>query len=134
MKASIYLLDTNILSDVIKNPKGRAASQLVQEEPQQLCTSIIVAAEMRYGVEKKNMPELTRRVNRILSAIHVLPLDQNADRHYGQIRAQLEKEGMIIGANDLFIAAHARARDAILVTDNLKEFSHVQGLKLENWL
>jgi len=134
LKASIYLLDTNILSDVIKNPRGHAARRLIQVEPERLCTSIIVVAEMRYGIEKKSSPELARRVHQILNAIPVLPLDRNTDCHYGQIRAQLEREGMIIGANDLFIAAHARMKDAILVTDNIKEFSRVQDLKVENWL
>ncbi len=134
MKAISYLLDTNVLSDVIKNPQGHVARRLSREKPELLCTSIIVAAEMRYGVEKKNSPELTRRVNQLLNLIPILPLEHNADCHYGWIRAQLEKEGVVIGANDLLIAAQALTKDAILVTDNMKEFSRIQDLKVENWL
>ena len=89
---------------------------------------------MRYGIEKKGSDVLTARVEALLDQIQVAALDRDADRHYGRIRAQLEREGKTIGANDLMIAAHALAQDAVLVTGNVDEFKRVNGLKIENWL
>jgi tRNA(fMet)-specific endonuclease VapC len=135
--ATRYLLDTNVLSDLLKNPQGKAAqriSSLSSEERDMLATSIIVAAELRYGVAKGGSTILAVRVDQLLEAIEVLPLETKADQHYGQIRAQLEKTGISIGGNDLLIAAHALAIDAVLVTDNVKEFKRVKGLRVENWL
>lgn len=129
-----YLLDTNILSDVIKNPQGIAARRISGMDRDDLCTSIIVAAEMRYGVAKKNSTVLAERVDLLLQAINVVPLDIDADRYYGRIRLDLEQQGKIIGANDLLIAAHALALDAVLVTDNTREFERIDGLKIKNWL
>jgi tRNA(fMet)-specific endonuclease VapC len=132
-----YLLDTNILSDLLKNPSGRVArriSSLPPEERDLLATSIIVAAELRYGVSKKRSTILSERVSQLLEALDVLPLEPRADQHYGQIRTLLEEAGTVIGANDLLIAAHALAIDAVLVTDNVREFKRVKGLQVENWL
>ena len=129
-----YMLDTNILSDVIKNPKGKAAKRIAANPPEALLTSIVVAAEMRFGIEKKGSDVLSARVEALLEHIQVAALDRDADRHYGRIRAQLEREGKTIGANDLMIAAHALALDAVLVTGNVDEFKRVKGLKVENWL
>ena len=129
-----YLLDTNILSDVIKNPKGLAAKRMSTLNKDTIYTSIIVASEMRYGIEKKNSPVLTERVNILLQAINILSLDIDADCFYGKIRATLELQGAMIGANDLLIAAHTLSINAILVTDNIREFERVDGLKIENWL
>lgn len=135
--ATRYLLDTNILSDLLKNPQGKAAqriSSLPSEERDMLATSILVAAELRYGVAKSGSTTLAARVDQLLEAIEVLPLEPKADQHYGQVRAQLEKTGISIGGNDLLIAAHALAIDAVLVTDNVREFKRVKGLRVENWL
>lgn len=132
-----YLLDTNILSDILKHPQGKAAQKiqlLSSKKPDLLATSIIVAAELRYGAAKSDSPTLPDRVDQLLQAIEILPLEPKADRHYGRIRTQLEKTGTPIGANDLLIAAHALAIDAILVTDNMREFRRVKGLEVENWL
>ena len=129
-----YLLDTNILSDAIRNPKGKAAKRISAKTPEAIFTSIVVAAEMRFGVEKKGSDELAARVEALLGHIRIAALDRDADRHYGRIRAQLEREGKTIGANDLMIAAHALALDAVLVTGNVDEFKRVKGLKVENWL
>ena len=129
-----YLLDTNILSDVIKNPSGSAANYMISLNKEMINTSIIVASEMRYGIEKKNSLVLTERVNVLLQTIHVLPFDIDADRFYGKIRANLEQQGKMIGANDLLIAAHALSINAILVTDNIREFQRIDGLIIENWL
>ena len=129
-----YLLDTNILSDVIKNPQGLAAKRLSAVDRNDLFTSIVVAAEMRYGVAKKQSSILGERVDLLLQTINVAPLDIDADRYYGQIRLSLEQQGKIIGANDLLIAAHALSLDAVLVTDNTREFERIEGLRITNWL
>jgi tRNA(fMet)-specific endonuclease VapC len=132
-----YVLDTNILSDLLKNPAGRIARKiesLAAEERDVLATSIIVAAELRYGAAKSGSPTLAGRVEQLLAAVEVLPLEPDADRHYGIIRSRLEKAGTVIGGNDLLIAAHVLAIDAILVTDNVREFKRVKGLRVENWL
>lgn len=130
----LYLLDTNILSDILKNPQGLAAQKIIEHPQESLCTSIIVAAEMRYGAAKKNAEALTERVNQLLDVIKILSFSPDADHCYGQIRAQLEQKGQTIGANDLLIAAHALSIDAVLVTANVNEFSRVSGLTVENWL
>ena len=129
-----YLLDTNILSAVIKNPQGMAAARILAKTPEIIFTSIVVAAEMRFGVAKKNAEVLAARVDALLEHITVGALDRDADRHYGRIRTALEREAKLIGGNDLSIAAHALALNAVLVTANVAEFKRVKGLKLENWL
>ena len=126
------MLDTNIISDIIKNPSGRAA-QRARGLQGQLCTSIIVAAELRYGCAKRGSPELLQRVAAILNAMTVAALDTPADTEYGNIRAELEAAGKTIGGNDLLIAAHALREDATLVTANIREFARVRGLNVENW-
>ncbi|WP_455289889.1 PIN domain-containing protein [Cupriavidus necator] len=131
---SLYLLDTNILSDAIRNTRGTCAARIGRADPDTLCTSIVVAAEMRFGVAKRGSQELADRVDHALAALRVLPLDGGADRQYGELRADLERRGQPIGANDMFIAAHALALQAVLVTDNTGEFSRVAGLQVENWL
>jgi len=130
-----FLLDTNILSDFVRYPRGLVASRLdALGAGEEVCTSIVVAAELRYGATKKKSPELTARIEEVLEVIDLLPLTSDADRHYGLLRTELETKGTPIGANDMFIAAHALATDCILVTDNVREFQRVRGLKLENWL
>lgn len=130
----LYLLDTNIVSDALRNTRGVCASRIGMTDAEALCTSIVVAAELRFGVAKKGSAELARRVEHALGSLRVLPLDGEADRHYGRLRADLERDGRPIGANDMLIAAHALAIDAVLVTDNVFEFSRVPGLRYENWL
>lgn len=129
-----YLLDTNILSDLVKNPQGEAAQRVASTGEGSVCTSIVVAAELRYGAEKKGSSKRAERVELLLSALDVLPLESPADRHYGQIRKYLTSQGTPIGPNDLLIAAHARALDLTLVTANTQEFSRVPNLRVENWL
>ena len=129
-----YMLDTNIISDLIRNPSGRTASRLRQIGEAAVCTSIVVAAELRYGCARKGSPQLSKKVEDLLSEIAVLPLDAPADAEYGRLRSELETAGTPIGQNDLLISAHACAIDAVLVTGNVKEFSRVRGLKVENWL
>jgi tRNA(fMet)-specific endonuclease VapC len=129
-----YLLDTNILSSLIKNPHGAVTSRLSQLRADAICTSIVVACELRYGAAKRGSAVLTQRVEDLLGAIAVIPFDGDADREYANIRAALERAGQTIGGNDLLIAAHARALDLTLVTHNTREFERVAGLQLEDWL
>jgi len=129
-----FLLDTNIISDLIKNPLGKVAEHIRRLEPNQLCTNIIVAGELHYGVKKKSSLNLSRRVTQILEILPVLALSEQVATTYGTIRADLEKNGLPIGVNDLWIAAHALSENKILVTNNVREFERVNNLNLENWL
>ncbi len=129
-----YLLDTNMLSDLLRNPGGHTSRRLAVVGESAVCTSIIVASELRYGAAKKGSPQLTARIEQLLASLEVLPLDQDADRRYAEIRSHLDRSGTPIGPNDLLIAAHALALDLTLVTDNVVEFGRVPRLALENWL
>jgi tRNA(fMet)-specific endonuclease VapC len=129
-----YLLDTNILSDLIRHPQGLVANRITTVGEDAVCTGIVVAAELRFGAEKSGSPRLADRVDLILSALDILPLESPADRHYGKIRQQLTRQGIPIGPNDLLIAAQALALDLTVVTANVREFSRVPGLRVENWL
>lgn len=129
-----YLLDTNILSDLIKHPTGKIFSKIQEVEEEKICTSIIVACELKFGAVKKNSSRLKDRVNLILDWIPVLPLASTVEEDYASIRTNLEKQGTPIGGNDLLIAAHALSLDLTVVTNNIREFSLVPNLKYENWL
>jgi tRNA(fMet)-specific endonuclease VapC len=129
-----FLLDTNILLDLLRNPKGRVAARIDGIDNDDLCTSIIVAAEIRYGAFKKDSARLTAQLEAILGGLDILAFETPADAIYGKLRSRLEKAGTPIGPNDLLIAAHALASGCILVTDNMREFSRIQELPLENWL
>ncbi len=129
-----YLLDTNMVSDLVRHPQGAVSERIATVGEISVCTSIIVAGELRYGAEKSRSKRLADRVELILSALEVLPFDEPADRHYGKIRQQLSIKGTPIGPNDLLIAAHALEIGLIIATANLREFSRVPGLVVENWL
>lgn len=129
-----FLLDTNIVSDLVRNPHGAVARQIREVGEEQVCTSIIVAAELRYGAAKKGSARLTTQLELVLGAIDVLPFEAPADGEYGRLRARLEKAGQPIGGNDLLIAAQAVALQCIFVTDNEREFARIEGLVVENWL
>jgi tRNA(fMet)-specific endonuclease VapC len=126
-----YLLDTNIVSDLVRNPQGKVAQQIRKVGEAQVCTSIIVAAELRYGAAKKGSPRLSAQLEAVLGALEVLPFEAPADAAYGFLRKQT---GRPIGANDLLIAAQALTLGYAVVTDNEKEFAHVEELRRENWL
>ena len=104
-----YLLDTNIVSDLVRNPQGKVAEQILNVGEKKVCTSIIVVAELRYGAEKKQSPRLSAQLQEVLGALEILPFEKPADASYGSLRAQLERAGKPIGANDLLIAAQALA-------------------------
>lgn len=128
-----YLLDTNVLSTLIRDPRGRIAETITRRGPETICTSIIVAAELRFGARKRGSPNLTARVDDLLAAIAVLPLESGSDQTYATIRLDLERRGTPIGPNDLLIAAQALSRNLILVTANISEFQRVPGLDVEDW-
>lgn len=129
-----YLLDTNVISDLIRNPQGRIAAKIAEVGERTICTSIIVAAELRYGALRRRSARLAAQLEKVLGALDVFPFAAPAEHAYGALRCRLESAGTPIGANDLLIAAHALALGHVLVTDNVREFSRVEGLKLENWL
>ncbi len=129
-----YLLDTNILSDLVRNPQGLVAQKISDTGENCVCTSIIVASELRFGANKLGSNKWVTQLGIILSAIEILPLEEPADHHYGELRADLERRGSIMGPNDMLIAAHALMLDCVVVTANEREFSRVPKLKVENWL
>ena len=128
------MLDTNIVSELARNPHGPVIRRIAVVGADAICVSIITAAELRYGCAKKGSPKLLAQIEAILNSVQVLALDVPADTEYGGIRAELEAAGKPIGPNDLFIAAHAYALQAVLVTANVAEFTRIRGLKVENWL
>jgi len=129
-----FLLNTNIVSDLVRRPHGRIAAKIAEIGEQQVATSIIVAAELRYGAAKKGSPRLSAQLEAILGSLDVTALEPPADVAYGDLCAALEKSGRLIGPNDLLIAAQSLALEMVLVTDNPGEFERVDGLKVENWL
>ncbi|SDB53461.1 tRNA(fMet)-specific endonuclease VapC [Desulfonatronum thiosulfatophilum] len=129
-----FLLDTNILSDLVRHPQGIVAQRIREHGEQAVFTSIIVACELRFGAAKRNAPRLSAQVEAILAAMDVLPLEPPADEQYARLRLHLEQNGSPIGPNDMLIAAQALAEDSILVSANTKEFRHVPGLVTVDWL
>lgn len=130
-----YLLDTNIISNVIDYPTGAAAGRLREDAGSaSIVTSIVVVAELRYGYTKIASVRLQQAYERFFGSITIEGWGTPFDHVYADIRDHLEKKGRPIGAMDMLIASHARATDAIMVTANEKHFSQVPGLKIENWL
>ena len=128
----MFLLDTNVLSALVRDPHGAVAEHIARVGETNVCTSIVVAAELRYGAAKRGSARLTQQLDVILTAMDVVPFESPMDRVYADVRTALEQRGRPIGGNDLIIAAQALALDAVLVTDNVKEFEQVSGLKIEN--
>ncbi len=128
------MLDTNIVSELARNPHGAVVRRIAEVGPDAICVSIITAAELRYGCAKKGSPKLLAQIEAILESVQVIAFDVPADTEYGGIRAELEAAGKPIGPNDLFIAAHAYALGAVLVTANTDEFTRIRALQVENWL
>lgn len=129
-----YLLDTNILSDLVKHPSGVVARRIAEVGKQQICMRIIVAGELRFGVEKSDSIRLAHSLEQILAAMEILPLEIPCENSYAKIRTHLEQAGTPIGANDLLIAAQALMLNLSVVTANERKFSRVPGLTVENWL
>lgn len=129
-----YLLDTHILSDLVRQPQSRVFQRITTVGEDNVCTSIIVACELRFGAAKSGSFRLVQQVEQILEAFPVLPLEPPVDERYAEIRTHLEQAGTPIGANDLLIAAHALALDLTLITANTREFAQVPDLSIDNWL
>jgi tRNA(fMet)-specific endonuclease VapC len=129
-----YLLDTNILSQIVKEPFGRVASTAMSRGSDRICTSIVVAGELWHGVENSGSERLRATVTATLADLPVLDLRAPAEFVYASIRTTLQRQGVLIGANDLWIAAHAMAEGLTLVTNDVTDFSRVEGLAIENWL
>ncbi len=129
-----YLLDTNIVADLVRSPQGKVAARIAREGEETVCTSIVVASELRFGAAKRGSKKLAIQVEAILAAIDVLPLDEPADRCYAELRTRLERAGNPIGPNDMLIAAQALALGLSMVTANTDEFGRVADLRVENWL
>lgn len=129
-----YLLDSNALSEVVKQPAGVVARRIAAAGEDSICTSIVVACELRYGAMRKGSPVLNEKIEQLLSDVEILPLDEGVDRRYADLRMQLEQAGGPISAHDMLIAAHALALGLTMVTANVREFRRVPGLALENWL
>ncbi len=134
LRAFVQAKDTNIVSDLVRHPQGRIADHISRVGEAQVCTSIIVAAELRNGAAKRGAPRLTTQLETVLGALDVLAFEAPADAAYGLIRTRLEQQGRPIGGNDLLIAAQAVALGYTIVTDNEGEFARVEGLPRENWL
>jgi tRNA(fMet)-specific endonuclease VapC len=128
-----FLLDTNAIADLVRHPSGAVARRIEDAGEDDVCTSIIVAAEVRYGAAKRGSAELSARCEAALAVLEVVPFASPADAVYAQLRAALERTGQLIGANDMFIAAHALALGCTVVTDNEREFARVAGLTCVNW-
>jgi tRNA(fMet)-specific endonuclease VapC len=118
----------------MNNPEGKVAQRLIELEDNAAFTSIIVAGELHFGILNKGSKRLARNLDRILVKLEVVPFTQPAEKLYAEVRLVLERKGKPIGQNDTLIAAHALALDAIVVTDNVRHFSEVPGLMVENWL
>ena len=129
-----YLLDTNIVFDLIRNPQGRVFEKILAIGESLVCIDVIIAREICFRLAKRASPRLTAQANQVLGALEHLPLAPPTQKPYAEIRLALEKDYRPIGPNDLWIAAHARACGMILVTDDFQESSRVRGLKAENWL
>lgn len=129
-----YMLDTNVVSNVLRYPTGAAALRLRSCRKGELSISAIVAAELQFGAAKIGSSRLVAQLAQAATLYDVLPFDISAIQIYGELRAGLERAGTPIGPLDTLIAAHALALDLTLVTANVREFSRVSGLRLENWL
>lgn len=128
-----YLLDSNAVSDLVRDPRGSVAVHVARVGEGAVCTSIIVSAELRYGAAKSGSARLTAQLEAVLGTFEIVPFESPADETYASLRATLQRTGRMIGANDLFIAAHALALGCTMVTDNVREFERVPGLTIENW-
>ena len=137
MSGKLYLLDTNIVSHMMREPAGRAMQRvrtlLTADDGSQLCTSVVVACELLFGIQSIASPRWRARYADAMTMLAVMPLDETLCEPYAQVRASLERAGTPIGPNDCLIAAHALALGATLVSADA-EFARVAGLKLENWL
>lgn len=131
---SRYLLDTNVISALMRDPAGLVLARIEAAGEEAVYTSVIVAAELRFGAAKKNSARLAAEIDAVLSRITIVPLASPVDRIYAELRSRLEQAGTPMGANDLLIASQALQDDSTVVTANLAEFGRVPNLRTENWV
>lgn len=130
-----YMLDTNICVYLIKKKPENVLINLRSNMDDGVAISAITLAELMHGVEASSYPEKnTLALNQFLSIVNILPFDDEAAAEYGKICAMLRRQGTPIGVMDMLIAAHAKAKGLIIVTNNVREFERVEGLGLENWV
>ena len=130
----MYLLDTNACIRILNRTSERLVERLAQQAPVHIKLSAVVKAELLYGARRsERVDENLRLLTRFFAPFGTVPFDDPAAEHYGMIRAELARAGKPIGANDLLIAATARAHDLTLVTHNTQEFGRVHGLRIEDW-
>jgi len=129
---TLLMLDTDISSYVIRRRPASVAERF-QQHAQQLCVSVMTAAELRFGAVKAARADLANLVEAYLARVTILDWADSATFHYARIRTELESLGTPIGNMDLLIASHAVAEQATLVTNNMKHFAAVPGLKVERW-
>ena len=130
-----YMLDTNICIYAIKHMPREVIERLNEHNPNEICISSVTYAELIHGVEKSKAVEKNRTTLTLLLAdIEILPFDTGAAEGYGEIRAELERKGIPIGPLDMMIAGHAKSLGYTVVTNNIKEFERIDGLRLENWV
>ena len=129
-----YMLDTNVCIYVIKNRPAQLR-QRFNELADQLCISVITLAELIYAAEKSVRPQQNLAVvEQFRARLEVLPFVERAANHYGQLWAELERAGQRIGIHDMMIGGHARSEGLTVVTNNVREFQRMPGLRFENWL
>lgn len=129
-----FLLDTNICIYIIKQKPAKVLEKFQRLNPSDVGISSITLAELEYGIAKSQQSEKNRMaLNQFLISLEIVKFDEKASNIYGVVRAELERKGLVIGAMDMLIAAHAISLDLILVTNNVKEFSRIPNLRLENW-
>ena len=129
-----YMLDANIVAYAKNNRPEVVMDRLRNYNPDELCISAITLAELEFGVFNSSNPDRNQlALTLFLAGIEIVPFDDDAAVEYGKIRSDLKRRGTPIGANDLLIAAHAKSRDLVLVTNNTREFERVEGLQLEDW-
>lgn len=129
-----YLLDTNIISDLVRHPQGLVFQRIAAVGENCICTSIIVVCDLRFGAAKNGSLSLVQQLEHIFEVLPILSLEPPVDQHYAAIRTHLEQKGTPISPNDLLIAAHALVLNLTLVTANVREFERLPGLRVENWL
>ena len=129
-----YLLDTNVIAALVRDPHGPVARRIREVGEADVCTSVIVAAEVWYGAARRGSPRLSKQCEAVLGGLEIVPFAPPADRFYARERTRLEALGRPVGGNDLLIAAHALALGCTVVTDNEREFGRIVDLRRENWL
>lgn len=130
-----YMLDTNTIAYAKNRKPASVLDKLIQLDPSEVCISAVTMAELEYGICHSSKPSQNRKALILfLSGITILPFGTEAALEYGNIRHKLQTQGMLIGANDLLIAAHAKSLNLTLVTHNIREFQRVEGLQIEDWV